>query len=412
MLKRDFLLGCGGLVCYSGSFATGSGTVEYDVTDKRFFGGAKGDGKTSDYLAFQAAMIYAANNGGGRVVIPSPKIEWVLDAPVFVMDNTHVVGSGRDCRIRYKNPIFKNGRGGFVIGSSVEANRVKAFQFFEKGVQPENTRNDAFKNPDLKQYLQWNREFIQAKNSTISGIYLIADFDSKGSSGGYGINLVNAWDCHAFNIWGEGWTQLIGMGSDGVPETPSNYMCSAYDLQVVKPDPVHTYYAIGFISNSTNCSIHHAQLQSPITDGTPNGSGIALNYAENCSVHDIDIPNLGRTRTSEGILLQNCKGCVVDNVVVGNAKTAVATFFRDASFNDASRPNRIGPNVEGVNCDRVIRVGGKFAIVLGYRNSGSKYDVTIGNVDAMRNTIIGPNRSVETPLDGRRQVYLEGNSFK
>ncbi|MBL2376709.1 phage tail protein, partial [Klebsiella pneumoniae] len=84
-------------------------------------------------------------------------------------------------------------------------------------------------------------------------------------------------NCHVYNIWGKGWTQLIGMGSDIPPETPSNHLCSAKYLHVLEPDLVRTYYSIGFIANSTDCSIEHAIQYVPMTSGSLNGSGAALN---------------------------------------------------------------------------------------------------------------------------------------
>ncbi|MDR8459595.1 phage tail protein, partial [Acinetobacter baumannii] len=84
-------------------------------------------------------------------------------------------------------------------------------------------------------------------NSSIHDLYLEARFtnSTKNKWGGYGINFVNAQNCHVYNIWGKGWTQLIGMGSDIPPETPSNHLCSAKYLHVLEPDLVRTYYSIG-----------------------------------------------------------------------------------------------------------------------------------------------------------------------
>ncbi|MDH8318830.1 phage tail protein, partial [Klebsiella pneumoniae] len=69
----------------------------------------------------------------------------------------------------------------------------------------ETTINPDFKNPKQKQYLRDNPHFIQAENSSIHDLYLEARFtnSTKNKWGGYGINFVNAQNCHVYNIWGK-----------------------------------------------------------------------------------------------------------------------------------------------------------------------------------------------------------------
>lgn len=126
---------------------------------------------------------------------------------------------------------------------------------------------------------------------------------------------------------GKGWTQLIGMGSDTPPETPSNHNCSATNLYILQPDLVRTYYSVGFMANSSNCTIQNAKQWEPMTAGSKNGSGVALNFCEDCIVSDIDIPDLGRTQTSEGILINNSSGCLIQNITIGNAKRLSPHFL-------------------------------------------------------------------------------------
>ncbi|MDK6764909.1 glycosyl hydrolase family 28-related protein, partial [Klebsiella aerogenes] len=252
-IDMAFRLGIGAALMASlPKIAFASGASRFSVTDF----GAKGDGVTDDSFAFQKAFLKANEAGGGTVYFPPPKKEYLLRFPVFIFNNTEAYGDGKDTRIVFENPVFSKGRGGFVIGSSLEANRDLALtRFSNKSLST--TINNNFKNPVQRHYIRDTPELAQAKGSSLHDIYLEARFTagSESSWGGYGINFVNAIDCHASNIWGKGWTQLIGMGSDTPPETPSNHNCSAKNLYVLEPDMVRTYYSIGFMANSSNCTI-------------------------------------------------------------------------------------------------------------------------------------------------------------
>jgi len=374
--------------------------------------GAVGDGVKSDARAFQDAALRAHAMGGARVVIPTPKVAWLLDFPVYLLDNTEFAGTGKACRIVYKNPTFRKGRGGFVIGSSREANREMALAAYRlDNYLGATTHNPRYRNPDRKSYLRDKPSMAESKNSVIHDVYLVAEFDDSRESGGYAVNMVNALNCHAFNIWGDGWCQLIGMGSDTPPETPSNHLCSAYGLHVIAPDPVETYYSIGFIANSTDCVIRDAEQYTPIPVDTPNGSGVATNYVEGCRVGNVRIRSLGRSATSEGILLNNSKGCIVNNVLVGNAKKVISTFFTDASFNDPAAPNVIGPDIFGVDCDCVINLQAAYARVLGFKGVNSRYDVAFGNINAVYNSIDGDVHSILPGGGKSREWYIKMNKI-
>ncbi len=202
------------------------GTIIVDALGRRFkrfftgpvlptWFGAKGNGVQSDAWAFQRAMLYANSIGGAAVFFPTPPVAWLLDYPVYVLNNTEAYGTGIACRIIFKNPIFNKGRGGFVIGSSLEANRETALAAYAAGTYPgATTINPAFVNPAPGQFLRDNPSFVQARNSVIRDVYLKAEFDNPADWGGYGINIVNAWNCHAYRIWaraGPSWSAWAPM---------------------------------------------------------------------------------------------------------------------------------------------------------------------------------------------------------
>ena len=245
--------------------------------------GAVGDGVADDYFALQGA-IFAAQDKKLKL---SARI-YKTTFPLFINSNTVIEGAGIKSIVKFIDPNFTKGRGGFVLGSTREANKALAIQVFPSGSTYGKTVNSTtYTNPAIGQYLENNNSLTECENSHIRNLSIIAEFTSPTAWGGYGINFVNAKNCTCNDIYGTGWTQLIGMGSDVAPETPSNYNCHAYDLVVNSPDLVHTYYSIGFISNSTKCSIRNAKQINPCTAGSPDGSGVATNYTENCVIENI-----------------------------------------------------------------------------------------------------------------------------
>lgn len=349
--------------------------------------GAKGDGVNDDSFAFQRACDVAAKLGGARIHLPDPDKYYRLLFPVYLSDNTEVFGQGESTKILFEDPLFVKGRGGFVIGSSKEANREYAKQrYLHK--QNMTTINPNFKNPEQRQYLRDNPKFLQAENSVIHDLYIESQFTQQNINdwGGYGINFVNARNCHTYNIWGRGWTQLIGMGSDVPPETPSNHNCSARNLHVISPDLKRTYYSIGFIANSTNCVIESAQQHSPMTPGSLNGSGVATNLCEDCIIKNIQIPDLGKTVTSEGVLINNSSGCSVENILIGNARTAVSVFYSDAKTLNPEKPNYFS-NIKGINCEVVLAVYSKFNVIRSVSGVNSMFNILLKNANATNNSI-------------------------
>lgn len=373
--------------------------------------GAKGDGVTDDSLAFQRAMMAAHLLGGGRVFVPTPAVEYRLTYPVFFFDNTELFGTGPGCRVVMENPTSATrGRGNFVIGSSVEVNRDKAIAAYEAGTYPDASIYDAtFVNPPIGSFLKDNQSYVQSSNCSIHDLYLVAKYTGSTLNGGYAVIMNNAQHCHAYNIWGEGWTQLIGMGSDVTPETPSNYECHAWDLFCQIPNQDKTYYSIGFIANSSYCSIKRARQAVPMVAGTQNGSGIATNAVEYCDISDIYIPDLGRTVSSEGVLLQNARGCRVNNIHIGNAINAVATYYTLAAFNDSTKPNVIS-GVSAFGCDHAISLRAKYAIIDDVKPLNCTYDLYFGNLNASNNTIRARMENIGFNTDQFPLLYFQNNT--
>ncbi|AKL09085.1 glycosyl hydrolase family 28-related protein [Klebsiella oxytoca] len=412
--RRDFIdlaakLGISSIfIGTSSRFAFASGITILNVADF----GAKGDGVTDDSFAFQKAFLKANEFGGAKVYFPKPRKEYLLKFPVFLFNNTEAYGDGQQTRIVFENPVFSKGRGGFVIGSSLEANRELALtRFNSKSLST--TINKNFKNPIQRHYIRDSPELAQAKGSSLHDIYIEARYttDSESNWGGYGINFVNAIDCHAKNIWGKGWTQLIGMGSDTPPETPSNHNCSATNLYILQPDLVRTYYSVGFMANSSNCTIQNAKQWEPMTAGSKNGSGVALNFCEDCIVSDIDIPDLGRTQTSEGILINNSSGCLIQNITIGNAKKAVSTFFNFKDTQKEFKPNLI-KNVKGSNCDIVLSIYSKFNIIRNIKGEKSRRIIALMNSNAAHNIISAPEADISTPGKSPINMLMKLNTIE
>ncbi|RJT44257.1 glycosyl hydrolase family 28-related protein [Rahnella woolbedingensis] len=375
--------------------------------------GAVGDGVADDSLAFQSALTAAHQLGGGSVFVPTPNVEYRLTYPIFLFSNTELFGTGSCCRIVMEDPTFAiKGRGCIVIGSSNEINRDKAIASYNAGTFPLASVTDrSFVNPKLGTFLRDNQQFVQSSKCSVHDLYLVAKYTGTTLDGGYGVNIVNSQFCSVYNIWGEGWTQLIGIGSDVTPETPSNYECHAYDLHVITPNQSKTYYSIGFIANSTDCSIKRAKQIQPMASGTANGSGVATNVVENIEIADIFIPNLGRTKSSEGILLNNAKGCIIRNIFIGNAINAVSTYYTLADFNDASRPNFIN-GVSANGCDHAISIYSKNNIFDNVMTKNCLYDIYFGNLNATGNTINFDVKNFKFNTDKLPSVYLQNNIIK
>lgn len=375
--------------------------------------GAKGDGVTDDCLAFQRAVYAAYLLGGARVYVPTPAVEYRWTYPVFLFSNTELFGTGPSCRIVMENPTLSGrGRGCIVIGSSVEVNRDKAMAAYQAGTYPSaSVKDSTFVNPALGSFLRDNQGFVQSSKCSVHDLYIVAKYTGATLDGGYGVNMVNSQYCSVYNIWGEGWTQLIGMGSDVPPETPSNYECHAYNLHVIDPNQSKTYYSIAFVANSSDWSIKNGRQTKPITAGTQNGSGVATNVVENGEISDIFIPNLGRTVSSEGILVNNGRNVVVRNAYIGNAVTAVATYFTLTAFNDSTKPNIIS-GVTAVGCDQAISIRAKYATIDNVNSSNCLQEVYFGNLNASGNVLKFKPVSFKFNTDQFPLVYFQNNTVK
>lgn len=349
------------------------------IEDTRFNGGAKGDGVTSDAKAIQMALNYVSSLGGGRVFVPVPAVEYLCDYPVFVWSNTELFGVGSASIITFLNPTFAHGRGGIVIGSSLEANRELAMIAYANNTYPgATTNNPAYVNLPLGTYLRDNPAKIETRESSVHDLTVRATWNAGAGWGGYGINFVNAWNCHAWNIFGQGWTQMFGMGSDVAPETPSNHMCTAFESHVVSPDPVRTYYAFGFMANSTNCHFHHGYQHKPCT-GTTEGNMAAANQCEDSSIQHMYCADLGKIGSSAGVYVADCRDFLVDHIYIGNAKRAAQSFFFNAASIVQARPIVFGKNIVGTDCDVVISIGTKYTRVGGFFNINCTYDIEFFN---------------------------------
>ena len=382
---------------------------QFDV----FMAGAVGDGVTDDYYAFQRATLAVHAIGGGSIYVPVPLVEYRITFPVFLFDNTAVFGAGQMSRIVFEDPIYANkGRGGFVMGSSVECGRSKAIAAFKTGnITGANITDNSFVNPAMQAYLRDNPQFTQSENCSIHDLYLVAKYTGAILNGGYGVNMCNANDCETYRIWGEGWTEIVNMGSDTAPETPSCYRCHAHDIYCVSPNQSKTYYSIGFIANSTDCSIVRAEQWAPMTVGTQNGSGIATNACENINIDDIRITSLGLTVSSEGILLNNTVNSTINNIRIGNCKTCVATYYTLAAYIDATKWNKIS-NVYGSNCTQVIALRGKYCTVENYSGDNYTYDLFFGTSNASNNVVRTEPKAMGFGGTTFPAIYLSNNEVK
>nr|DAW25731.1 MAG TPA: Pectate lyase [Caudoviricetes sp.] len=354
--------------------------------DVRDFG-AKGDGVTDDYPAFQRAAMYAESIGGAIIEIPTPAVEYKIGFPVYLFNNTHFKGTGINCRINFTDPLYaRKSRSGFVIGSGREQNRDKAIQCLNDGTWSTtgSVVDSTFVELARGVYLRDNLDKVQSSNCCVSDVYLVASYPNGTTlKGGYGVSFANAIDCEAYNLWGEGWTEIVNIGSDVPPATPSCHNCHAYNIECVEPNHYETYYSIGFIANSTSCSIHDCFQLKPIADGSPHGSGASMNYTEDCSFYNFKIPSLGRTATSEGILVNNAKGALVFDANIGNAKSGVAEYYTTEAgiFYDAEKPN-VFYDIHSNNCDHAVALRSKYSVWKNVTQSNCTNHVYFGTSNA------------------------------
>ncbi|HDX9163503.1 TPA: phage tail protein [Klebsiella michiganensis] len=326
---------------------------------------------------------YLRSRGGG-VVECKPRSIYYSDFVQFIPGNVKIRGNG--ARVIFINPISAYGRGGFILGSSREFNYEAAKSAYLSGNYPASIVNTSFVDPGQKQYLRDNQNFVQAENITIYDLVLEALFTDATRWGGYAFNCVNAQHIEISNCATVGWTEGINVGSDVPPNTPSCHDVKINGLTVIRGDLVRTYYAGFFFANSTGCRISKSTLLAPLTDGTLNGSFGATNFTEDCVIEDITVPRLGRTASSEGILVNNSKGCLVRNALIGNAKSAASTFYADADMNDENKPN-VFDGITGVDCDQVLAITGKYASFSNINGINCTQEVLFRNGNATGNKL-------------------------
>ncbi|APB44135.1 hypothetical protein AGF18_09470 [Klebsiella oxytoca] len=386
--------------------ATGSGTL-YDLlgewTSPEAWGAVANDETEAhrNSLCFFYMFEYLRARGGG-VVQCKPRSEYYLDFVNFIPGNVTLNGNG--AKLIFINPISGYGRGGLVIGSSREFNYESAKNAYTSGNYPASIVNTSFVDPSQKQYIRDNQQYVQADTVSINNLIIEAKFTSTTGWGGFAINCVNAQNINISDYTAIGWTEAVNVGSDVPPNTPSCHNVKIQNLTVVRGDLVRTYYAGFFFANSTNCEISGAVLETPLTAGTGNGSFGALNFTEDCVIRGISVPSLGRTASSEGILVNNSKGCMVENIRMGNAKSAVSTFYVDATMNDPERPN-IFDGITGISCDQVLGVTGKYAIFSNIKAYNCIQEILFRNDNATGNIFKSTPYSITKGSSGSNLKY-------
>ncbi|MDM6979383.1 phage tail protein, partial [Klebsiella michiganensis] len=100
--------------------------------------------------------------------------------------------------------------------------------------------------------------------------------------------------------------------------------------------------------------------------------------------------------TSEGVLINNSSGCLIQNINIGNAKKAVSTFFKFKDTQKEFKPNLI-KNIKGSNCEIVLSIYSKFNIIKNIQGKNSGRVIALMNTNATRNVISAPEADISTP---------------
>lgn len=346
--------------------------------------GADNTGKIDVSLVFQNALkLLSGMKGGGTLQLPEGV--YLLKYPVFVPSNIKIIGKGEKTIIK-ANISISEGRCAFVVGNSYEWNSDVINNFRLKGKRGW-PRNTVFKDILMGQGLNLrsadNR--IRTRKSSIENIMIIFDYKGcKSNWGGYGIQFSNAADCSAKNIWTMYACQAIGIGSDTPPSSPAcvNIHCS--NIYVVRPDSIRTYFAIGMIANSNNCSITNSKSLYQCTENSKDGSIVSMNFTKNCSIRNIQA-NVGRTETSEGVFLNNSYGAIVENITINNAKKGIAISFTD--YDSLLKNSLLKNKIDYVmvkNSDVALLILSKFNIFNNFISQNCKLDIEF-NTNATNN---------------------------
>lgn len=334
-------------------------------------------------LNFFRMFEYLRAKGGGVIYMDS-RATYYVDYLNFVPSNVTIYACG--ATIKHINPRSIYGRGGLVVGSSYEWNYETVKAAYTSGNYPASTSNPAFTDPVLQQYLEFNPSFVQAENVHIHDLRMEAVFTDSTYWGGYSLNFANARHCRVHNLRAKGWTQALNVGSDTNLSTPSCFDVRAYNTIVEEPDLVRTYYSIGFISNSTECELDGWAQMKPMTDGTQNGSAVATNVVDRCYIRDGHVPNLGKTVSSEGVLLNNATNCVVEGIDIRNCTSVISTFYTLNAFSTENGRNTIR-NITGEGT-YIISLRAKNAVVESFNGVGSfTAELMLANNNASGNIV-------------------------
>lgn len=335
----------------------------------------------------QKAIDSLSDKGGGSLLLQAGT--FLIKYPVFVKNNVRVYGVGQKTRIK-ANISASEGRCAFVVGNSYEWNLEKSQEYRKKRARGW-LSNDKFKDIRTEEGLNLvtTDSRVVARNAAVENLLIEFDYTGCGSNwGGYGIQFANAANCSASNIWTINACQAVGIGSDTGPSTGSCVNVTCRGIHVLAPDPVRTYYAIGFISSSNNCEITDSDSKVEMTAGSKDGSLIAMNFAKNCVIRNID-GVVGNTITSEGVLLNNSYGCVVENVRVRKARKGIVTSFTDFDLlkkNGNARSRFSGIQIS--DCESAIYATSKFTIFEDIDITGCKKAISY-NINATNNEFRG-----------------------
>lgn len=344
--------------------------------------------------------------GGGVAYFTPGKTYWI-DFIQFVPSNVVIIGYR--ATVKQINPLSMYGRGGFVFGSGREWNYQKAKAAYNSGNYPSSVADSTMAELPLKSYLRDNQSYVQCEKCKVYGLRMSAVFTDSSYWGGYAFNCVNAQHIRFFDVVGDGWTQLFNFGNDSIASSPSCYDVIARGSTIEKPDLVRTYYAYGFMANSTDCWIEDSNLLTPMTAGTLNGSGAAVNMVENCGFRNLTAKKLGRTVSSEMVLLNNAKGCLVENIDVGDCINGVATYYTDDSYNDLNMPNVIR-NISA-EADNVIALRAKYAIIDSFHGKGEYInELYFANNNASGNKINKNPKSIGFGGTNLQSWFLTNNT--
>ncbi len=346
--------------------------------------------------------------GSGVVWLKPGAVYWV-DYLNFIPSNCTIMGNG--ATIKHIDPISSYGRGGLIVGSSYEWNYDKAKAAYLADSYPASVLNTGATDPTITQYLEFNQSFVQAENVIINDLRMEAFFTLGTSWGGYAINCVNAQHVRIFNLRTKGWTQSLNFGSDVGLSTPSCFDVKAFGVTIEQPDLVRTYYSLGFMANSTECEISDWNQVVAMTAGTQNGSAASMNACKRCKISRGRVPSLGLTVSSEGVLLNNCQLCVVEDIDIRNCTSVVSTFYSLTEFSTTADRNVIrGISGQGT---RLISLRAKNAVVESFnRVDDSTIEIYFGNNNCTGNKIRKEPLSMAFGGSNNQAFFLQNNEVK